>query len=411
MSVLPLEGVRVLSMEQAAALPFATRHLADLGAEVIRVQSHKRREGPIGGGDPMRNKRQLALDLADDAGPEIFRRLAKDCDVVAHNFTPRVVEKFGIDFESIRAINPDVVYLSITGFGTTGPWGPRPLFGPGAEAVSGHNLLIGEPDGWPGRPGTIVYADNVTGITSVFAVLAALEERDRTGKAQFLDVSLYESAVSHLGPVLAEAQLGAEPARTGNGDARFAIHGVFDCVGTDRHLALAVTAEELPALGQALGLNDVTEAAVRERLATMSAEEAEATLQQHGLATSIVRDAAEVLTDPHLWSRGYFGVLRGEGVPDHPYAGPAWGGGPLAALEEAHPVGTDSRAVLRDGGFSDDEIEAAIASGVVGVAEPTRRVVLGGAREDIRVERGELTRIDDDHDRWIQVARESGRLS
>ena len=149
----PLRGIHVLSMEQAAALPFATRHLADLGADVIRVQSHRRAAGR---GELARDKRQLSIDLAAPGGPELFLRVAERCDVVAHNFTPRVMRRYGIDYAGVRAVNPRVVYASLTGFGTSGPWSERPLFGPGAEAVSGQNLLIGDPEAaTPGRPGTI----------------------------------------------------------------------------------------------------------------------------------------------------------------------------------------------------------------------------------------------------------------
>ena len=124
----PLAGVRVLSMEQAAALPFATRHLADLGADVIRVESHTR-AGARGDPDGFRNKRRLALDLSAEGGPQAFLRVAAGCDIVAHNFTPRVMRRYGIDYEGVRAVNEDVIYVSLTGFGTTGPWGERPLFG------------------------------------------------------------------------------------------------------------------------------------------------------------------------------------------------------------------------------------------------------------------------------------------
>ena len=115
----PLAGVRGLSMEQAAALPFATRHLADLGAEVIRVESHTR-AGPRGDPDGLRNKRRLALDLSAEGGPQAFLRVAAGCDIVAHNFTPRVMRRYGIDYEGVRAVNEDVIYVSLTGFGAVG---------------------------------------------------------------------------------------------------------------------------------------------------------------------------------------------------------------------------------------------------------------------------------------------------
>ncbi len=189
--VQPLSGVRVLTMEQAAALPFMTRHLADLGAEVIRVQSHRR---PMTGAQSLglfRNKKLIGLDLASPDGPELFRDLAAQCDIVAHNYTTRVTDKFGLDFESIRQVQPRVIYGALTGFGSTGPWRSRPLFGPGAEAMSGQNAMIGEPEGLtPGRPGTITYADFVCGLYMLVATLEALGRREAQHEAQFIDLSI-----------------------------------------------------------------------------------------------------------------------------------------------------------------------------------------------------------------------------
>ena len=207
----PLAGIRVLSMEQAAALPYATRHLVDLGAEVIRVQAPQRSPGGALEPSLFRGKRMLGLNLAADDGPEVFRRLAANCDIVAHNYTPRVMRKYGIDFDGIRAVNPQVIYCALTGFGSSGPWSDRPLFGPGAEAISGHNLLIGESSSaTPGRPGTVTYADFVCGTSALVAMLAALHDKrvHRVTAARFIDVCLYETAIAQLGPVLCERALG-----------------------------------------------------------------------------------------------------------------------------------------------------------------------------------------------------------
>lgn len=407
-----LAGIRVLAMEQAVALPFATRHLADLGAEVIRVQSHKRREGGLGQIDLTRNKRQLAIDLASPGGPEAFLRVAANVDIVAHNYTPRVVRRFGIDFESVKAVNPSVIYVSVTGFGTTGPWGERPLFGPGAEAVSGHNLLIGDPDGWPGRPGTIVYADATCGLNTVFAVLAALEHRQRTGDGQHIDISLYETQVAQLGPVLAERQLGAEPRRCANDDVNYVVHGVFECAGTDRHVAVSVTESQARIAAGALGLGELTSATFAVAVREQSALDVAARLQAVGVAATPVADASDIATDDHLWARGYFGLvtrhLKGyEGT--FPHMGPAWGGGPAVPIEESRAVGSDSAAVLRDiAGYTDEEVRALFETDTVGESPPTT-----GARTaetgEIRVQRGELSRVEADFMRWKDVAARNGR--
>ncbi len=396
----PLQGIRVLSLEQAAALPFATRHLADLGAEVIRVQSHRRPPGGLADGDLTRNKLQLAIDLGTDGGPEAFRRVAAQCDVVMHNFTPRVVAKYGIDFESIRQVNPSVVYASITGFGATGPWGGRPLFGPGAEAVSGHNDLIGDSERWPGRPGTIVYADNTAGMTCTFAVLAALEERDRTGEPQCVDVSLYECAVSQLGPVLAETSLGARPGRAGNRDESFAVHDVFNAAGNDRHIAIAATDDQLDDLLRLTGAAS-TEGLTRV-IATREPGELAQALQAAGIPAATVADASDLLGEASLWERGYYGIMerRGEAAGRYPHAGPAWGGGAALSMTEPHGLGSDNEYVLRDiAGLDGAEIAELKRSGAIGEA-PLTPLALGARTPELRVERGELARVEDGPGTW-----------
>jgi crotonobetainyl-CoA:carnitine CoA-transferase CaiB-like acyl-CoA transferase len=402
MSAPPLAGVRVLSMEQAVALPFATRHLADLGADVIRIQSHKRRSPGLGEIDLTRNKRQLGIDLAAPGGPDVFLRVAAGCDIVAHNYTPRVVRQFGIDYEAVRRLRPDVIYVSLTGFGSDGPWGERPLFGPGAEAVAGHNLLIGDPEAWPGRPGTQVYGDVVCGMNATFAILAALEERDRSGRGQHIDISLYETAVSFLGPVIAERQLGAEPRRLANRDVNYAVHGVFDCKGLDRHVAIAARPDQVGALCEALGIAEATDEAVALALRPREAVEVAARLQAAGIAAAPVADAADVLNDPHFWERGYFATVErdfGGGAETYAHPGPAWGRGPLVPLREARPAGADSAEVLREAGFTEGEIADLEARGVIG-AEASAPFQGWPPTDPVRVERGELSRIDVEHYGW-----------
>ncbi len=412
----PLAGVRVLSMEQAAALPFATRHLADLGADVIRVESHTRARA-VGDPDLFRNKRRLALDLGAEGGPEAFLRVAAGCDIVAHNFTPRVMRRYGIDYEGVRAVNENVIYVSLTGFGTTGPWGERPLFGPGAEAVSGHNMLIGDPDAWPGRPGTIVYADNTCGLNCAFAMLAALEQRDRTGRGQHIDISLYETAAGHLGPAVAARAFGAPlPERVANADAGYALHGVFAAAGHDRYVAISAHEQQLPAVAAALGLEVVTDGAVATAVAGREAEQAVAALVAAGVAASVVADASDHTGDEHLWSRGYFGAL--DGVPgvegERPHAGPPWGTAvphERRPMRPPHGVGADSRDVLREiGGLSEAEIDDLHAAGVTGeLPPPVPAARADAARNALRIERGELSRVDDEPDGWRAARDAVGR--
>lgn len=408
----PLQGIRVLSMEQAAALPFATRHLADLGAEVIRVESHRRGSGALPEPDLFRSKRRLGLDLGTEGGPELFRRVAAGCDIVAHNFTPRVMRQFGIDYPSIRALKPDVIYVSLTGFGTTGPWGERPLFGPGAEAVSGHNEMIGPADAWPGRPGTIVYADNTCGLNTLFAILAALDHRDATGEGTHIDISLYETQISHLGPVVAERSFGAPlPKRVGNGDRRYVVHGVFSTLGLDRHIAISATREQVPALAAALGVSLSEDGAGAEvtlasALADRDGGEVVVALQAAGIAAAEVADAADQSTDAHLWARGYFGLLGADDTA-MPVAGPTFGGGRAVPMRSPHGLGEDNEWVLSEvAGLSAAEVKAAIESGAVGALPASRpRPRPTPEQVALRVDRGELSRVDEVHDGWRRFAR------
>jgi crotonobetainyl-CoA:carnitine CoA-transferase CaiB-like acyl-CoA transferase len=397
----PLDGIRVLAMEQAVALPAATRQLADLGAEVIRVQAPQRARGEDGPNSLTRNKKMVGIDLGAEGGSELFLRLAAEVDVVCHNFTPRVVKKFGIDYDAVRAVNPSVIYVSVTGFGMTGPWGPRPLFGPGGEAVAGLNSLIGPAGGWPGRPGTIVYADSVCGLNAAFAVLAALDHRDRTGRGQHIDATLYETSVAQLGPVLAERGLGAEPGQNGNADSLWALHDVFDARGVDRHVAVAARADQLAAAARAIGVTRFEAEAFATALAALDAADAAERLQAEGVAAHVVSDVSDLVTDPQLWARGYFPELELDGERA-PQIGIPWGGGSFVTLEPGHAVGTDNRGVLSEvAKLSDEEIDELERRGVIASVRPSPRVA--AASHEKRVERGELSRVDGDPTGWRAV--------
>jgi benzylsuccinate CoA-transferase BbsF subunit len=408
-SLRPLAGVRVLSMEQAAALPFATRHLADLGADVIRVQSHKRPAPDSYDIEFTRNKRQLAIDLAAPGGPDVFRRVAAACDVVCHNFTPQVVRKFGIDYESLRAVRPDIIYLELTGFGTDGPWRARPLFGPGAEAVSGHNLLIGDPGRWPGRPATITYADNNCGLYAVLALTDALARKERLGAGSHLDISLYETAVAQLGPVLAERGLGAVPERNLNGDAAFAVQGSYPSADPGPYVAVSVPHGAAAAAAAALGAATGGEAGLAAAVAARPAGGAVAALQAAGIPAAAVADAAALATDEHLWARGYYGLLHrhDHGLDgEYAYSGPPFGGGADADIRPAHPVGADTREILASvGGYPAAEIDQLFAAGAVGAGAPPARHGPEVATAT-RIERGELSRVDPDFRERVRAARD-----
>ncbi|HRO80903.1 MAG TPA: CoA transferase [Alicycliphilus denitrificans] len=205
---LPLQGIRVLDVSQVMAGPFACMLLADLGADVIKVEppgTGDQTRGAMGfkmkGPDSMgflnmnRNKRSLALDLKSDEGREFFYRLAETADVIVENYRPGVVQRLKIDYESIRRINPRIVYVSISGFGQSGPWASRPGFDLMAQAMSGVMSVTGYPDGKPVKAGVPV-ADIGCALFATYGLLAAYIGAQKTGQGQHIDASLFDSAMA-----------------------------------------------------------------------------------------------------------------------------------------------------------------------------------------------------------------------
>lgn len=203
-----LEGLRVLDLTQVMAGPYCCQILADMGADVIKVE-------PVGSGDSVRtslgprlpngesaaflavnrNKRGIALDLKSEPGLDAFKRLVGTADVVVENFRPGVVTRLGIDYESLRRIKPDLIYASISGFGQTGPYADRPGYDLIAQGMSGIMSISGEPGGNPVKSG-IPVADLSAGMFCAVGILGAVVARGRTGDGQYIDTSLYDSALA-----------------------------------------------------------------------------------------------------------------------------------------------------------------------------------------------------------------------
>jgi crotonobetainyl-CoA:carnitine CoA-transferase CaiB-like acyl-CoA transferase len=221
----PLTGLLVLDLATIFAGPSACRHLADFGADVIKVErpdagDGARHLGECDGDDSFywrqvgRNKRPIELDLKSAAGREVLLRLVREADVLVENFRPGTMERLGLDPESVLlAENPGLVVLRVTGYGQDGPYADRAGFGTMAEAMSTLAHTTGQPDGPPTLP-PIALADEVTGMRGAFAVLAALRHRDLTGEGQVIDITLLESLVDMVGPGPAIY------ARTGESDGR-----------------------------------------------------------------------------------------------------------------------------------------------------------------------------------------------
>ncbi len=204
-----LEGIRVLDLTRALAGPFCTLMLGDNGADVIKVEmpgsgDDTRKWGPPFIGEESayflsinRNKRSLTLNLRDPQAKEIFLKLAKDSDVIVENFTPGVMERFGLDYDAVKATNPNVIYCSISGFGQDGPYRSRPAYDQIMQGIGGLMSVTGEPDGEPQKIGVAV-TDIGAGMWAAFAIMAALHHRTQAGAGQYIDVSMMDAQVAWL---------------------------------------------------------------------------------------------------------------------------------------------------------------------------------------------------------------------
>jgi crotonobetainyl-CoA:carnitine CoA-transferase CaiB-like acyl-CoA transferase len=266
----PLKGVRVIDAGNMVAAPFATVLLADFGADVIKIEHPKYGDGqrklePIMNGIPLwwksvsRNKRCVTLDLGKPEGAELFRKLVKGKDVIVENYRPGTFEKWGIGPDTIRAIDPRIILLRISGFGQTGPYKDRAGFGRVAEAMSGLTNLIGEPDGPPMSPGYPL-GDLISGIFGSLSVMMALYHRDlRGGEGQVIDLALYEAVFRFLDfdPIQYD-QMKSAHMRTGNRVAYVAPSSMFR-TKEGKYLTLAASTQNVwLRLAEAIGRKELS---------------------------------------------------------------------------------------------------------------------------------------------------------
>ncbi|MGA2409038.1 MAG: CoA transferase [Candidatus Binataceae bacterium] len=342
MATLPLEGIRVLDFTWVVAGPVATRILADFGAEVIKLE---RKPGPPGSrqtglqGDLHRNKLSIAVNMASPRGIALARRLALISDLVIDNFSARVMRSWGMDFATLSHLKPEIVCVSMSGLGHTGPHSNYVSYGPTLQALSGYTLLMTEGGGEPAGFG-YSYADMSGGYTGAFAALIALWHRRRTGQGQFVDLSQFEAVASVIGPALLDIAVNGR-AQTPFGyqsqERPAAPHGVYRCRprdgDNDRWLALSVrTQDEWERFVEVIGSPPWTsgarfqtlylrmrngsglDAKISEWAANQVAEEAMALLQRAGIAAGVVANGADLCQrDPHLQARNFWGAVT---LPD-----------------------------------------------------------------------------------------------
>src|SRR5438876_1650037 len=328
----PLDGIRVLDFTWVVAGPVTTRILADLGAQVIKVE----RRGSLDFGDRrgglsgalMRGKRSLLLDLNDPRGLDLARRLPAVSDVVIDHLSARVMTNLGLDYDALAQLRPDVICVRMTGFGLTGPDRDHVSYGPTLQALPGYTLPMAEPGGPPAGFGHS-YSDPAGGNLGALAVLAAIWHRRRTGRGQLVDLAQLETAASVLGPVLLDRAVhggASAPAGNASQEAPGAPHGVYPCAGEERGIAITVfTDAEWERLGEAVGrpawtrdarfatgAGRLRHAAELDRHVTewtrgQKAEEAMVLLQRAGVAAGLVANAEDLCArDPQLAARRHF---------------------------------------------------------------------------------------------------------
>lgn len=399
----PLEGVRIIDFCWVGAGSYATKLLADQGADVIKIESATRIDGirlsgPFAGGrqgvntsgyfsDRNTSKRSCTINMKTDEGQRIARELVSGADVVANNFTPGVMERFGLGWDDVRALNPRIVYLAMSMQGDEGPERDYLGYGVTISALVGLHGLTALPGRLPVGTGTN-YPDHIPNpCHAAFAVLAALRHARRTGFGQYIDLAQTEATISVLGPAILECSVnGRDREPIGNAHDRYAPHGVYPARGDDRWVAIAVTTDgQFAGLVETLGLGDrvpadLDEASRRRRRDELDDLVAEATtahdalelamrLQHAGVPAAPVHDARGVVEDDaQLAARGHWVRLPHAEMGESLYNAPPFRFSRIRSdLEVPAPLlGEHTVEVCREVlGMSEEEIQRLVADGVL----------------------------------------------
>ncbi len=355
-----LSGLRILDFSWVWAGPICTMVLADMGAEVIKIESHYRidavrvvppfpdgERGGVNRGGQFntynRNKKSCTLNLTRPEAVEIAKQLVSLSDVVVENFSPPVMAKLGLDYEVCRSIKPDIIFLSLSGYGATGPSRNFVSYGMQLQAFSGMASLTGYAGGPPRNLGTAV-ADTVGGLAGTFGILAALHYRRMTGKGQFIDVSQCEALAAFCPEAILDYFMNERiHTRVGNRDDVMAPHNVYPCNGDDNWVAIAVSTDrEWQGLCEAIGNPELasdprfTDSYTRQRHQEeldriISAWTIQHTdyevmhrLQMLGVPATAVLDNSQIVRDPHLKERGFCVEDNHPETGKRTISGPPW---------------------------------------------------------------------------------------
>ena len=396
----PLDGVRVLDLTWVWAGPFGSMNLAHLGADVIRVESSVRpdlyRRGPAApeGIEPTLNtngmfnqwnqgKRSVAVDFRHPRGIEIVKALVGEVDVVFQNFATGVLERLGLGYDILQAINPHVILASVSGYGQTGPYREYMGYGPATGPLSGLAAASGFPGEGPEETG-VAMPDPTAGITAAYAVAAALLRRDETGVGEHLDVTLWEAtAALNLDGWMEFALRGTQAERIGNRDPSMAPHGCFPAAGDDEWVTIACTDDDFAQLADIVpGLQDgrfatwelrkqhedELERIVADWTRTLDRWYVTGLLQARRIAAFPSFTCKDIIEDPHLNARGFVERLEHPEVGARAHTGIPWRfhERPNGVRTPAPQLGGHTDEVLRDVlGLSDAEIDDLRANNIL----------------------------------------------
>lgn len=394
----PLAGIRVLDMGSMLAGPYGATLMGDLGADVIKVESHRgddsRHLGPERNGEHSpylslnRSKRAIVLELKHDGGQEVFGRLAATTDVLITNIREPALSKLGLAYEQVREHRPDIIWIGVTAFGADGPYAGRPGIDFLAQGFGGLLALNGEPDGEPVRV-TVPLVDVMTSLLVTSAALSALRARDSTGEGQRIDISLLDALLHAQASALGTYLIAGEPTpRTGNRSLYFAPSGIYTCADGRkavitcpsekffRNLCTALDVDwagdaRFESIARRLANQDELDRLIDERCKDFTVDELQERLVTADVLCAPVNGAAEVVEDPQIRHNRMIVTL------DHPKLGPVdvtgvpihFHGTPCEVRKPPPLQGQHSRELLRELGYTADEIAELIANDLV--ATPT----------------------------------------
>ena len=397
---LPLSGFRVLDLTRFLSGPYCTMVLAELGADVIKIeQPHSgddsRRLAPKIDGEsypfamPNRSKRSVSLDLKTQRGKELFLKLAAEADLVIENFRPGVAKRLGIGYDDLKALREDILYCSISGFGQTGPYRDRPGFDIMAQGMVGFLRMTGEPGGRPAKVG-IAINDIAAGATAIYSIMAAEMHRRATGEGQYMDISLVDAglawAVWESGAYFGAGEV---PQPTGTRHRRSTPYQAFRTsdgyvtigAANDRLWLRLLTALEKPewatdprfaTLPDRMANIDELEREIEAITTTRTTDEWIKRVDEAGVPCGPVLTFDETLSDPHVIARDMIAELEHPIIGEMRTIGPPtkFSGLDFTVRGPAPWLGQHTAEVLRETGLTDDEIQALFTDEVVFDAHP-----------------------------------------